>query len=44
VVQREKANLVVVGHRGLSNFAGLLFGSVSGRVAQLAPCTCISVR
>lgn len=43
VAQREKADLVVLGSRGLSDFTGLVFGSVSHRVAHLCPCTCLTV-
>ncbi len=40
----RKADMIVMGSRGLSDFAGLMFGSVSSKVNQLAPCTCVSVR
>jgi len=43
VVRREKADLLVMGSRGLSDLKGLVFGSVSHRLAHLAPCTCITV-
>ena len=42
--KREKANLIVMGCRGLSDLKGLLIGSVSHKVSQLAPCTCVTVR
>jgi len=35
---------IVIGSRGLGDLAGLLLGSVSHKVSQLAPCTCIVVR
>jgi nucleotide-binding universal stress UspA family protein len=35
---------IVMGSRGLSDLKGLLFGSVSHKVAERAPCTCITVR
>jgi nucleotide-binding universal stress UspA family protein len=42
---RERgADAVVVGSRGLGEVAGLLLGSVSHKLAQLAPSTCIIVR
>lgn len=41
---REKADLMVVGSRGLSDLKGMLMGSVSHKLIQLAKCTCIAVR
>lgn len=41
---KEKADLIVVGSRGLGDFRGLLLGSVSHKVSQLAECTCITVK
>ena len=38
------ADMIVMGSRGLSDLAGLLVGSVSHKVANTAPCTCITVR
>ncbi len=40
----HNADLVTLGSRGLGNLRGLLLGSVSGRVSQLAECTCITVK
>jgi nucleotide-binding universal stress UspA family protein len=40
----QKADMIVMGSRGLSDISGLMFGSVSHKVNHLAPCTCISVR
>lgn len=37
-------DMLFLGSRGLGNFAGLLMGSVSHKVMNLAPCTCVSVR
>jgi len=42
--RREAADLIVVGTRGLSDIKGILMGSVSHKVIQLSPCTCISVK
>jgi len=44
VARERRADAVVVGSRGLGEVAGLLLGSVSHKLAQLAPCTCIIVR
>ena len=38
------ANLIVMGSRGLSKLEGLLIGSVSNKVSQLSPCSCITVK
>lgn len=38
------AEVIVIGSRGLGDLQGLLLGSVSHKVAHLAPCTCIIVR
>ena len=40
----EGANLLVLGSRGLGQLGGLLMGSVSHKVAQLAPCSCLTVK
>lgn len=42
-VRREHADAIVVGRRGRGQLAGLLLGSVSLKVASLAPCTVIVV-
>ena len=38
VVQRENADLLVVGRRGRSRLSSLLLGSISQKLASLAPC------
>jgi nucleotide-binding universal stress UspA family protein len=42
--QEEKADIIVLGRRGLGDLAGLLLGSVSHKVAHLAECACLTVR
>jgi len=42
--QSEKADMIALGSRGLSEVAGLLAGSVSYKVNHAAPCTCLVVR
>jgi nucleotide-binding universal stress UspA family protein len=44
IAERENADLIVMGSRGLSDLEGLLLGSTSHKVSHLAPCTCVVVR
>ncbi len=46
VVEAEKAtaDMIVIGTRGLSDLRGLVMGSVSHKVIQLAKCPCVSVK
>ncbi len=37
-------NMIVMGSRGLSTLKGLLMGSVSRKVTELAPCSCLTVK
>jgi nucleotide-binding universal stress UspA family protein len=41
--RNSQARFIVMGRRGLGRLAGLLIGSVSQKVSQLADCTCITV-
>ncbi len=40
----RKADMIVMGSRGLSDFEGLMLGSVSHKVNQFSPCTCVLVK
>ncbi|MDX1484419.1 MAG: universal stress protein [Alphaproteobacteria bacterium] len=42
--ERIKAELIVVGTRGLSDLGALVMGSVSHKVIQLADCPCVTVK
>ena len=42
--EEDAANLIVMGSRGLGDLQGLLMGSVSHKVSQLSPCSCITVK
>jgi nucleotide-binding universal stress UspA family protein len=42
-IRRERADIVVVGRRGRSRLSGLLLGSVSQKLASLAPCAVMVV-
>ncbi|MGI9406075.1 MAG: universal stress protein [Hyphomicrobiaceae bacterium] len=44
IADDTQANMIVMGNRGLSDFQGMLVGSVSHKVSQLAKCTCVTVR
>ena len=44
VAVEEGADTIVLGNRGHGDIASLLLGSVSHKVAHLAPCTCVIVR
>lgn len=43
VADRENADLIVLGTRGLTDFQGLVLGSVAHKVTHTAPCTVITV-
>jgi nucleotide-binding universal stress UspA family protein len=42
--ERESVDLIVMGSRGLSGLSGLLLGSNSHKVSQLARCTLLTVK
>jgi nucleotide-binding universal stress UspA family protein len=42
--EHEKADMIVMGSRGMGNLKGLFVGSVSHKVSQHAPCTCVTVK
>ena len=42
--EKAKADLIVIGTRGLSDLSGLLVGSVSHKVIHLAKCPCVTVK
>ncbi len=42
--EKAKADMIVIGSRGLGNVSGFLLGSVSQKVAHQAHCTCITVK
>ena len=44
MAEREEADMLFIGSRGVSDLKGLFLGSVSHKVMHLAPCTCVSVK
>ena len=44
VAEEGRHDLIVIGHRGRSEVARFLLGSVSGRVVQHAPCSVVVVK
>jgi nucleotide-binding universal stress UspA family protein len=40
----NRADMIVLGSRGLSDFKGLFLGSVSHKVSSQADCTCVTVK
>ncbi len=43
ITEREKADFIVMGRRGLGALGGMLSGSVSTKLSHLAPATVVSV-
>lgn len=44
VAETQNTDLIVMGTRGMGTFKGLLFGSVSTKVTQHAPCSVLVAR
>ena len=44
LAKRVEADLITLGSRGMGDLKGLLLGSVSHQVSQLADCTCLTVK
>lgn len=42
--KHEKADMIIMGSRGLGKIADLFLGSVSHKVSHLATCTCVTVK
>ena len=42
--EKENADMIVLGSRGLGNISGLLMGSVSHKVSHLSDRTCVTVK
>ena len=42
--EAERADMIVMGSRGVSEPRALILGSTSHKVAHLAPCTCVTVK
>ena len=42
--KRAKADMIVMGSRGLTSLKGVLVGSISSQVSHLASCTCVTVK
>ncbi len=43
-IEKEQADMVVIGAKGRSNLAGVLFGTTAEKVIRRATCTVVSVR
>ena len=44
VAEKENADMIFMGSRGLGKVAGVLMGSVSHKVSHLSKCTCVTVK
>lgn len=44
IAEDKKVDLIVMGRRGLGDLAGLMLGSISHKVSELANCACLTVK
>ncbi len=44
VAERESADIIVMGHRGLRNIDAITFGSVSNEISRRAPCDVVMIK
>jgi nucleotide-binding universal stress UspA family protein len=42
--EKEKAGMIILGSRGLSDLKGFFLGSVSHKVSAHAECSCVTVK
>ena len=44
IAEKNNVNMIVMGSRGLSDFKGLILGSISHKVSAQSNCTCVTVK
>ena len=44
IAENHNVNMIVMGSRGLSDFKGLILGSISHKVSAHCNCTCVTVK